>query len=503
MATVDEVTGKVMYSKWTTGTLPEFDTPDVPGYTPSRNRVDQDQVTDGYQDPQIEISYTPNDQQGKISYVDKQGHEVTSTPLNGKTDERVTIKTKAPAGWKIVLGQNIPASEKATANGIPTVTVNVEHATTTVQPTDPKTPADTLPDNPGQKYPEGVDEKDLNQTVTRTITVHDPHTGDHQTTQRAHLTRMATVDEVTGKVMYSKWTTGTLPEFDTPDVPGYTPSRKRVDQDQVTDGYQDPQVKISYTPNDQQGKIYYVDVDDHGKEVGQTPLEGKTDQEVTVTPEIPTGFEEVPGQHLPTTVKAGTDKVPTVTVKVQHKKVTVTPDQPKTPADNLPDNPDKKYPEGLAETDLNQTITRTIIVNDPYTGSHRKVQTVHLTRTATVDEVTGEVTYGNWSTGMLPEFDTPAVAGYTPSQAVVPSMLVNAGDHDSTVTITYHANASRSGVVNDQPVEATNASRGRSANPQSTLPQTGNEHSAGLISLGVASLLGMMGLLGGHRQKNE
>ena len=73
----------------------------------------------------------------------------------------------------------------------------------------------------------------------------------------------------------------------------------------------------------------------------------------------------------------------------------VTPDKPKTTDDNLPDNPDTKYPSGVSETDLNKTITRTIVEVDPVTGEKKTVatQTVHYTRTATVDEVTRKVTY--------------------------------------------------------------------------------------------------------------
>ena len=167
--------------------------------------------------------------------------------MTGKTDEDVVINPVAPAGWKIVDGQNIPKTEKATPNGIDTVIVKVEHKTTTVPPTDPKTPEDKLPDNPDKHYPDGVSEKDLNKTIVRQITVVRPDGTRESHDQSVKLTRSATVDEVTGTVTgYSNWTTGNFDEYDAPVIAGYTPSQAKVDGVKVTaDSNFDP-VVITY-----------------------------------------------------------------------------------------------------------------------------------------------------------------------------------------------------------------------------------------------------------------
>ena len=65
------------------------------------------------------------------------------------------------------------------------------------------------------------------------------------------------------------------------------------------------------------------------------------------------------------------------------------------------------------------------------------LQTVTLTRTADVDEVTGVVTYSAWSTGEWPSYVVPSVPGYTLSRAAVASAMVDAATLDQTVTITY------------------------------------------------------------------
>ncbi|MFR0593567.1 mucin-binding protein, partial [Limosilactobacillus mucosae] len=57
---------------------------------------------------------------------------------------------------------------------------------------------------------------------------------------------------------------------------------------------------------------------------------------------------------------------------------------------------------GVADKDLNQTLTRTITVNDPHQGAKTITQTAQIHRDATVDMVDGSVVYGDWSTAQWP-----------------------------------------------------------------------------------------------------
>ena len=145
--------------------------------------------------------------------------------------------------------------------------------------------------------PKGVDKDDLNREITRTITVIDPHTGQHVTKQVAKLFRDATVDNVTGAVTYTDWNNATWDEFTTPIVAGYTPSQNNVPVETVTPETKNSAITITYVANPQTGKISYVDTD--GKEVTNTPLTGKTDEKVKVTPVIPHGWVVVDGQTIP------------------------------------------------------------------------------------------------------------------------------------------------------------------------------------------------------------
>ena len=140
-----------------------------------------------------------------------------------------------------------------------------------------------MPNNPTKSYPDGVGQNDLNKTVTRTIKVTTPDGKTSTTTQTVHLTRTATVDEVTGKVTYSDWTTGSFDSYDVPSVDGYTASQSKVDETPVTADSSNNEVNISYTANDQSAKIVYVD---NGKVVSTQVLTGKTYQTVKTNIQI-------------------------------------------------------------------------------------------------------------------------------------------------------------------------------------------------------------------------
>lgn len=194
----------------------------------------------------------------------------------------------------------------------------------------------------------------------------------------------------------------------------------------------------------QHNYVYYIDGSEGNKVIRTTDLAGKAGDTKTITVTIPTGYllDQVRTGSTPASyvLKDG-DNTP-IYIYLKHTTVQVTPDQPKTTGDKLPDNPTKSYPTGVGHSDLNKTVTRTIQVVDPHTQQvATTAQPVHLTRTAEVDEVDGTVTYGEWTTGKWPTFNVPGVAGYTPSQASINQATVTDMTKDQTIKITYIANA--------------------------------------------------------------
>ena len=459
-AKYDLVTGKIVVNS--EGSWTAVDGKDIfagftpfafAGYTAAPAKVEQVKVTGNDKNSQITVTYTANNQTGKISYVDSDGKEVGQTTISGKTGETVKVTPEAPTGWIIVAGQDIPETVVATPTGVPTVVVKVTHSTITVTPETPEKdiPTGPVPGDPSKDYEKM---ESLTASPTRTIVVTDPSGRTANVTQTVNFTRMATFDEVTGEITYSDWISSEpteWPEYTAPEVAGYT-ATSSVSAKPVTAETKNETVSISYTANNQTGKISYVDGD--GKEVGQTTISGKTGETVNVTPQVPSGWKIVPGQDIPKTITIRENGIPTVTVKVEHSTIIVTPETPEKdiPTGPVPGDPSKDYEKMES---LTATPTRTIVVTDPSGKTAKVTQTVNFTITATFDEVTGEVTYSDWQlekstsanhTAQWDSYTPQFITHYVPSIAEVPAEEVNANTADRQVTITYTP-ASESQVI--------------------------------------------------------
>lgn len=337
-------------------------------------------------------------------------------------------------------------------------------------------------------------------------------------------------------------------------VAGYTTNPNKVEQVKVTGNDKDSEVTVTYTVNTQTGKISYVDSD--GKEVGQTPLSGKTGETVDVNPQVPAGWKIVSGQDIPKTVVA------TVTVRVEHDTIIVTPETPPrdVPTGPVPGDPSKNY--GHFDT-LTKTPTRIITVITP-SGAK-----LIITQKVTFDKVTGKVTYSEWKVDGNTQWDAytaPTFSGYTASQSKVAAEKVSVDTADSNIKITYkqdevptpepkpdkpakpnkesekkhnHSKANKKGYDSNNnpkyegmpagqkkrangPVKAADAESGKrtigkaerkqlanklNAKPKSVqdlLPQTGSEHkhTLGLIGTLLAGL-GWISLLGVEKRKKK
>lgn len=365
--------------------------------------------------------------------------------------------------------------------------------------------------------------KDLQKTVTRTINLHLPGGQTEPTKQVAHPKRTATVDEVTGKVTYGDWSTDEWASYQTPAITGYTPTRDQVAQVTVDGDTRDQTIDISYTADAQE--IDYQVIDDvTGKVISGdqsvrlitgssdqvVPAEAQQDLDQVVKNYQDHGYVLVGGNQVPAQFDHVDNDNQLITIHVKHAQTVVTPDQPKTPADVLPDNPSENYPTGVGQDDLNKTITRTINLHLP-DGSIKTIhQDAHLTRTATVDEVTKQVTYGPWSTADWPEYDVPTISGYTASQSTIPLTEVISTTSPVTVDVYYHAlpqtdNGEHNGTNHTNQPGQTTVNDGQPATTahRQQLPQTGNHDSQAALALGFSALLGMMGLLGSQHKQDE
>lgn len=432
-ATVDTVTGLVSYQAWSKGHWDAYQVPVVPGYHSAVTTVANQAVTGESADQTVTITYTADQHQVLISYEDVDGTVVGSQTLSGQTGETVTVPNQLPTGYRLADDQAWPETITFADNGHAPVHLKLVHQLAMVDHHAPKTPTDVLTNTPSGHYPAGVSANDLNQTVTRLIKLVHADGTVQIMTQTASLSRDATVDLVTGTVSYQPWSTAQWAAYEVPSQAGYTADQTLIPAAAVDQPGSAQTVTVRYLPSQQTATVNYQD--ETGQVVHTTTITGHTGETISVPTELPAGWVVTKGT-IPMTLTFAPTGTTVPAVVIKHGMVTVTADTPKTTADVLPDNPTKHYPVGLTASDLQTTRVRTITVVNPDGTKQTVAQKATLSRTATVDEVTGTITYSDWSTALWPSWTGTAVPGYTtPSVAETP---VTVTTNDQPVTVHYH-----------------------------------------------------------------
>ena len=132
-----------------------------------------------------------------------------------------------------------------------------------------------------------------------------------------------------------------------------------------------------------------------------------------------------------------------VTVKQRVEPVTPNDEKPVPGQPVDPENPNSPvWPSTAENLELTKTVTRTIKYR--YNDENGKevtadeVQTVTFTRSASINLVTGNVEYTDWSAAQtLEAVVSPEVANYTYDKKTVPSLEVTNESTDSTVYVIY------------------------------------------------------------------
>ncbi|KEQ38918.1 LPXTG-motif cell wall anchor domain protein [Streptococcus mitis] len=259
--------------------------PYVPGFTPKDKDgnplkpVDPTDPTKGYEVPNLPtdpsqdtpINYVKDTQKAKTTFVDEKGNPIpgvdaiteqgdSDTPLTKEAEVKAKIKELENKGYELV-SNTYPEGGKfdKDKDTDQEFKVTLKAKEVTVTPDQPKTPGTPVdPNNPdGPKYPAGLEEKDLNKTVTRTITyVYADGTpvlnedGTPKTvTQEAKFTREAKVNLVTGEVTYGDWSEAKdLPEVKSPVVKGYLADKATVPATKVTADSENTKEVVTYKP---------------------------------------------------------------------------------------------------------------------------------------------------------------------------------------------------------------------------------------------------------------
>ena len=524
---LDDVTGIVAWGKWNEASqsYKALTSPTIAGYTPSEAVVKRSSNSDAEQGPTLTVLYTADAQTAYVKYIDDTtGETLRQDDLHGYTNETIPystaegIKKFEGDGYVLVSDGFKPGTKFGV--GTPTYEVHFKHGTTHTDATDK---------NAEQKI------------VTETIhyVYENNQTAKPDYTSAVDFKRGYTTDNVTGKIIsYDPWTVSSkkFGVVKSPAIEGYTPNYSQIDEITVTPDSENVVKTVVYVGNAQEAQAIFYD-ETTGKEIANTReiATGKTDETISFAKDPNEVVKELEAKGYVfdkdnannNVFVAGTayDKNSEVHQYFKyyftHATTTVTPDNPKTPADVLPDNPGKNYPSGVAKDDLNKTVTRTINITTPDGKTQTITQKAEFTRSATVDEVTGEVTYGPWSKNVVLEsVDVPNIHGYVPS-ASVPEITVTPNDQDMTINITYKkldsgkaadqgGNASNGGqATNGGSTTGQAAQNGQSGQTQNNagaqqLPQTGNANNEkGALGLAGAMFAAGLGLGFGSKKKRH
>lgn len=392
------------HPEWTTGKWANYDVPTISGYTPSQPNVAQQTVTDMTKDQTVNITYTLNEQQISIEYVDDVTGQIVKTDhMSGKVGQTVSITPSAPANYDLVDGSN--RTYTVTSADGQTFQIYVKHHQVTTTES---------------------------KTVTRAINIHTPHDGMKTVKQMVTLNREVTTDQVTGEKTYGDWTTGQWEAYTPEAIPGYMPSINEVPKVSVDDRSSDQMVDVTYTSNTQTVVITFMDPS--GNTIG-TPVtvSGRIGETVNINDQVPDGWKLYAGQTVPNAITLGLGSTEYDFV-INHLQKFISFDQPKVMTDLVEGTRNIYYPSGLTRHDLTKTITRTIKDGDRVV----KTQLVTFVRNAVVDAVTGRVTYLNWSYNgqyLFTAYVPTSKDGYTVD--FVKSLVVTPDSKSSVADLVY------------------------------------------------------------------
>lgn len=445
LAFEDEVTKQRSYGPWiaeddgsgVTDRFTEIEIPTIKGWVPSQAVVAEYKPSGTAHSTIIDVNYLPEARSRMIEYVDENNQLIRSDAIVGRTGETVTVQSSVPTGWEIVAGK-VPDTVVFDESADQPVRIVIKHRVITV-------------DAEQAAKLNHADASELAETIVREIKVLMPHQDQPLITkQQVDFERLGEYDLVNQRfVGFGDWQAVGYPlmaAYRVPEAAGYHPSVSGIGEQEAQAGDADEIIVINYVANQQTIHVKYED--EHGQIIASDPISGQTDQTVSITIKVPAGWKLTAEQVVPDNVTF-TATTSDIVLQVAHATVTVLPNDPKTTKELLPDNPDRHYPSGVAFADLNKTITRTIIFKLPDGRIKTIKQKVQFTRSAVVDEVTGQITYHDWQVlddDKLASVAVPVLEGYTATMQVIPSLHVTVDMHDLTVEVEYIKSA-----VPDQP----------------------------------------------------
>ena len=511
----DLVTGKITWKAWdpSSETFDAISTPDFPGYT-KHGSIDKVMVTPDSKDSTVTVTYTKNET-SQSSSASSQTSSVRSTASS------VTSSTSSSAASS---GSSQTSSGSVVSPTIKFVVdvIDVDENNKMLSSNEvdhlPSSYDSLIPTNytlagyniKGQtltiKVRHNVKSVTENKTVTRNIVIVDP-TGHRQTgQQQVTFGRAGIKDLVTGQTSWKAWdpVNSLFDAISTPDFPGYI-KHGSIDKVAVTPSSQDSTVTITYTKNDSGSHSGSQTSSAGSSTASSTQSSGSTASSASSNASSSTSStSSSAGSSSSSQTSSGSVVSPTVkfvvdVLDVDENNKTLSSNE----VDHLPSSYDSLIPKNysLAGYNIkdqtltikvrhnvktvteNKTVTRHIVMIDPFGRRQTGDQSVTFGRAGVQDLVTGNTTWKAWDpeSYQFNAVSMPDFVGYKPS-INVNAITVTPDSKDITVTVVYTKTSSDSNVPGSSTASSANSSVTSSVTSSTASSTTSSTVSSTILS---------------------
>lgn len=449
-ALVNHVRGTVTYMDWKVLSDSQYfeavEVPVLEGYQADKERIPALSVDFSTDEHQVVVTYKGSQSRAVLRVIDAEtNQEIFTEVSNGRVGELIQypilhlLKKFVAQGYEIISNDFIEEHRFST-NEEQIYTIQVKPRVLTFQS------VEELPTVGDRVYPEiedsilwpqGLEKEAVYREIKREILFkqEDGSLLKEAEVQKIVFQRSVTVYLVTGEITYGAWEADshTIPAFPAPAFEGYRAKPYYLPEwNNITPTSTSKKEVIVYSKNLQKSEVQFVDVSRDSALLYKTVLVGRSGDELGYDPTaklqefFQNGYELVTSD-FPTHASFGyqSDKRTVYTLQLQPRIVQISSSSPKQAGALVEETLySPKWPAGVASSDLQRTIVRTVryLAEDDANVMPERTDHVLFVRDATVNLVTGHVDYSDWYSDytVFPEVYVPEVEGYSNHQRLVP-----------------------------------------------------------------------------------
>lgn len=421
--THDLVTDKIAWNAWDHAdqTFAAIDSPAIQGYTPDRTVVDNIKVNpDSHDSTEVTVTYNADSQKLSVDFIDDTtGKTLKTVTKTGYSDESADYDTKSDVQDFISKHYDLTSDQTNGENLV------FDHD-----------------DDINQHYEVHLSHHthQINEQHTITETVHYQYAdglarsgkaADDFNANALKFSRDGFNDEVTRIDHWNAWTPAdqqTFAAVQSPVIEGYTPDQSEIGMIDVVPTSQSIEKTVTYTADAQKLTVNFID-DVTGQTLKTVVKTGYSDGDAGYNTKA--DIQTFAGQHydLVSDVTKGAELVfdhdddvdQAYAIHLTHHLTPISDHQVVNETIHY------VYADGLARTGK---------AADDYVATP-----FEFNRTGKHDDVTGTDAWDAWIPGSasFAAVQSPAIQGYTPDQAQVTAVSVDANSQDIVKTVTYSA----------------------------------------------------------------